>query len=48
MGRRRFLNVCGLAGCLLLVATLPWTSVVAGLAVFAVGIVGRAVVLHVR
>jgi APA family basic amino acid/polyamine antiporter len=47
-GRRRILNVCGLAGCLLLVATLPWTSVVAGLAVFAVGIIGRAVVLRVR
>jgi basic amino acid/polyamine antiporter, APA family len=46
--RRRILNVCGLAGCLLLVATLPWTSVVAGLAVFAVGIIGRAVVLRVR
>ncbi|MGE2813841.1 APC family permease [Mycobacterium heidelbergense] len=46
--RRRILNVCGLAGCLLLVATLPWTSAVAGLAVFAVGIVGRFVVLRLR
>src|SRR5246127_2113222 len=46
--RRRILNVCGLAGCLLLVATLPWQSVISGLAVFAVGIVGRAVVLHRR
>ena len=41
--RRRVLNVCGLAGCLGLVATLPWLSVLAGLAVFAVGIAGRLV-----
>lgn len=47
-GRRRILNVCGLAGCLLLVATLPWQAVISGLAVFAVGIVGRAVVLRSR
>ena len=46
--RRRILNVCGLAGCLLLVATLPWQSVISGLVVFAVGIVGRAVVLRRR
>jgi basic amino acid/polyamine antiporter, APA family len=46
--RRRVLNVCGLAGCLLLVATLPWQSVISGLAVFAVGIIGRAVVLRRR
>jgi basic amino acid/polyamine antiporter, APA family len=46
--RRRILNVCGLAGCLLLVATLPWQSVISGLAVFAVGIIGRAVVLRRR
>ncbi|HSS23363.1 MAG TPA: APC family permease [Mycobacterium sp.] len=46
--RRRVLNVCGLAGCLLLVATLPWQSVIAGLAVFAVGIAGRALVLRRR
>ncbi|WP_268951410.1 APC family permease [Saccharopolyspora aridisoli] len=32
------LNAAGLAGCLLLAATLPWTSVVAGLAVFAAGL----------
>ncbi|MEB3983620.1 APC family permease [Mycobacterium sp. 663a-19] len=42
--RRRVLNVCGAAGCLLLVATLPWQAVVAGLAVFAAGIAGRAAV----
>ena len=45
---RRILNVCGLAGCLLLVATLPWQSVISGLVVFAVGIIGRAVVLRRR
>jgi basic amino acid/polyamine antiporter, APA family len=42
--RRRVLNVCGLGGCLLLVATLPWQAVIIGLAVFAVGIVGRFLV----
>ncbi|WP_445162133.1 APC family permease [Mycobacterium sp. Dal123C01] len=46
--RRRVRNVCGLIGCLLLVATLPWASAVAGLAVLAVGIAGRAVVLRRR
>jgi basic amino acid/polyamine antiporter, APA family len=45
---RRVCNVVGLAGCLLLVATLPWQSAVAGLAVFAVGIAGRAAVLRRR
>ncbi|GAA2795736.1 APC family permease [Saccharopolyspora taberi] len=39
----RWVPVLGLAGCLLLAATLPWQSVVAGLAVFAVGLAGRAV-----
>ncbi|MGY1712774.1 APC family permease [Geodermatophilus sp. SYSU D00758] len=42
---RRFprpLQVLGLAGCLVLVATLPWPSVVGGLAVLAVGIAYRA------
>lgn len=39
----RALNVVGLAGCLTLVATLPFSSVGAGLAVFAVGLAGRAV-----
>jgi basic amino acid/polyamine antiporter, APA family len=39
----RVLNVCGVAGCLLLVATLPWPSVVVGLAVFAIGLTGRAI-----
>jgi APA family basic amino acid/polyamine antiporter len=39
----RALNVIGVAGCLLLVATLPWPSVVAGLGVFIVGLAGRAI-----
>jgi basic amino acid/polyamine antiporter, APA family len=34
----RWLQVLGCVGCLVLVATLPWPSVVAGLAVYAVGI----------
>src|SRR4051794_18472745 len=44
--RRRFprwLQVLGAAGCLVLVATLPWQAVVAGVAVFAVGIAVRVV-----
>ena len=39
----RALNVVGLVACVTLVVTLPWTSVVAGLVMFTVGIVGRAV-----
>jgi APA family basic amino acid/polyamine antiporter len=39
----RALNVCGVVGCLLLVATLPWQSVLIGLGVFAVGLAGRAI-----
>jgi APA family basic amino acid/polyamine antiporter len=38
----RWLQVLGVAGCLVLVATLPWQSVVAGLAVYAVGVLYRA------
>ena len=38
----RALNACGLVGCAVLVVTLPWQSVVAGVAVFAVGLAGRA------
>jgi APA family basic amino acid/polyamine antiporter len=37
----RWLNVLGVAGCLILVATLPWQSVVAGAVMFAVGLAGR-------
>jgi APA family basic amino acid/polyamine antiporter len=39
----RALQVLGLVGCLVLVATLPWESVVAGIAVLSVGVVGRLV-----
>jgi APA family basic amino acid/polyamine antiporter len=39
----RWLQVLGAAGCLLLAVTLPWQAVVAGAAVFAVGIGYRAV-----
>jgi APA family basic amino acid/polyamine antiporter len=41
---RRALNVAGLLGCATLVATLPVRSVVAGLVVFAIGLIGRAAV----
>jgi basic amino acid/polyamine antiporter, APA family len=44
----RTLNVCGVAGCLLLAATLPWQSVVAGLAVFVTGLAGRAIAFRAR
>ena len=37
----RWPNALGLAGCLALVATLPVASVLAGIAVFAVGLAGR-------
>ena len=39
----RVLNVCGVVGCLVLVATLPWQSVVVGLGVFVIGLAGRAI-----
>ena len=39
----RALDVAGLVGCVVLVATLPMEAVVAGLAVFAVGVGGRLV-----
>jgi APA family basic amino acid/polyamine antiporter len=44
-GRRRWprwLNLLGAAGCLVLVATLPWQSVLAGVVMFALGLSGRA------
>lgn len=44
----RALNVCGAGGCMLLVVTLPWQSVVVGLGVFVIGLVGRAIVLRQR
>ncbi|MEP6630793.1 MAG: APC family permease [Lapillicoccus sp.] len=40
----RGLHVLGLVGCVLLVVTLPWTAVLTGLLVFAIGLGGRAVV----
>jgi basic amino acid/polyamine antiporter, APA family len=39
----RWLQLLGCTGCLVLVATLPWPSVVAGVLVFAVGVVVRLV-----
>jgi APA family basic amino acid/polyamine antiporter len=43
----RALNVVGIAGCVVLVASLPWRAVVAGIVVLAVGVAGRAVRLRV-
>jgi APA family basic amino acid/polyamine antiporter len=40
----RWLNLVGIGGCLILVAALPISSVIAGVAVFGVGLLGRAVV----
>ncbi|MDI3331129.1 MAG: APC family permease [Micrococcus sp.] len=40
----RWLNLAGAAACLLLAFTLPWQSVLVMLAVFAVGLAGRALV----
>jgi APA family basic amino acid/polyamine antiporter len=42
----RALQVLGAVGCLVLVATLPWPAVLAGAAVFAVGVVYRSVRLR--
>jgi APA family basic amino acid/polyamine antiporter len=40
-------NVLGAVGCLTLVATLPWQSVLTGVGMFTVGLAGRAIVrLH--
>ncbi|MDQ3657954.1 MAG: APC family permease [Chloroflexota bacterium] len=44
----RALNVFGLVGCLVLVATLPWESIVAGVAMFAIGLAGRLVLMRRR
>jgi len=41
-------QVLGLAGCLVLVATLPWPAVLAGLAVFAIGVLGRLLARRTR
>ncbi|MGH3829334.1 MAG: APC family permease [Pseudonocardiaceae bacterium] len=39
-------NVLGVAGCAVLVATLPITSIIAGLLIFTVGLLGRLVARH--
>ena len=44
----RWLNVLGAVGSLTLVVTLPWQSALAGTALFAVGLAGRAAVLAAR
>jgi APA family basic amino acid/polyamine antiporter len=38
----RALNIGGIAGCVVLVASLPWRAVVAGIVVLVVGVAGRA------
>ena len=40
------LQVAGVAGCLMLVATLPWPAVAVGVAVFAAGALYRVVRLR--
>jgi basic amino acid/polyamine antiporter, APA family len=42
--RLRWFHAFGLVACLVLAAALPWTSVAAGVGVFAVGLVGRVAV----
>jgi APA family basic amino acid/polyamine antiporter len=42
----RWLNVAGCAACVVLVATLPLSAVLAGIVVFAVGLAGRALQRH--
>ncbi|WP_273375035.1 APC family permease [Actinopolymorpha pittospori] len=42
----RWLNLLGAAGCLTLVATLPWQSVLAGAVMFAAGLAGRWLILR--
>jgi APA family basic amino acid/polyamine antiporter len=44
----RAFQLVGAVGCLVLVVTLPWISVIAGLVMFAVGLVGRLIVLQRR
>jgi APA family basic amino acid/polyamine antiporter len=47
-GRSRLLNLLGGAGCVALVVTLPPASVVAGLVMFTIGLVGRFLVRRRR
>lgn len=42
----RALNVIGLLGCGVLVVTLPLGAVLAGLLMFAIGLLGRALILR--
>jgi APA family basic amino acid/polyamine antiporter len=44
----RWLQVLGVVGCVVLVATLPWGAVVAGVCVLAVGVLGRFLARRVR
>ncbi len=49
--RRRWprgLNVVGLVGCVILVATLPWSAITAGVVVVAVGLLGRSLAVRRR
>ncbi|GAA1791843.1 APC family permease [Actinomadura chokoriensis] len=46
--RPRALNLLGAIGCVVLIATLPWQSVLAGTAMFAIGLAGRKLVLARR
>jgi APA family basic amino acid/polyamine antiporter len=51
VSRRRWpraLNVAGLLGCVVLVVTLPWAAIVAGIAVLASGVLGRALARRFR
>ena len=44
--RRRFpraLQIVGMIGCAILVVTLPWTAVLSGISIFAIGLVYRAI-----
>lgn len=44
----RLTFILGLIGCLILVATLPWLSIALGVMMFAIGVIGRIVVLRQR
>jgi APA family basic amino acid/polyamine antiporter len=44
----RALQILGLGGCIALVITLPWTSLLAGGLIFAVGLAGRRIVIARR
>lgn len=44
----RILNVLGLLGCLILIVTLPMQSIIVALVIFAIGLIGRVVVLGRR